>query len=185
VECIGSDMTIDRLDTLGSSCLHLVTCTHSQCRVRWSYVKSGKILWGGRNSRRRNHQRFTRAQRSRVSSKCIQSIYSAQSRVSRLNVPQVFARDVGTTAPAEVVKLGEVNGPVRLQSEDQEAVINPGDIIIADLNGVVCIPQSLAEKVVDLIPSQVEADEKVAADIWKGRTVAESMKEHRAKVKQP
>ena len=92
---------------------------------------------------------------------------------------------MGTTAPAEVVKVGEVNGPVRLQSEDQDAVINPGDIIIADMNGVVCIPQSLAEKVVDLIPSQVEADEKVAAEIWQGRTVAESMKEHRAKVKQP
>ena len=98
---------------------------------------------------------------------------------------QVFAREVGTTAPAEVVKVGEINSPVRLQSEDQDAVIHPGDIIVGDLNGVVCIPQSLAEKVVELIPSQVEADEKVAADIQNGRTVGESMKERRATVKQP
>jgi len=97
----------------------------------------------------------------------------------------VFAKDVGTTAPHEVVRVSEVNAPIRLQSEDQEATIHPGDIIVGDLNGVVCIPHGLAEKVVELIPSQVEADEKVARDIQQGRTVAEAMKEHRSKVKQP
>ncbi|GAB7339978.1 hypothetical protein MBLNU457_6490t1 [Dothideomycetes sp. NU457] len=97
----------------------------------------------------------------------------------------VFARDVGTTAPHEVVRVSEVNAPIRLQSEDQDATIRPGDIIVGDLNGVVCIPHDLAEKVIELIPSQVEADEKVARDIQQGRTVAEAMKEHRSKVKQP
>lgn len=53
------------------------------------------------------------------------------------------------------------------------------------MNGVVCLPKSLAEKALDLIQSQVDADVKVAADIQKGRTVAEAMKEHRANVKQP
>ena len=57
--------------------------------------------------------------------------------------------------------------------------------MVGDVNGVVCIPQSLAEKALDLIQSQVDADDKVAADIQKGRSVAESMKEHRANVKQP
>jgi regulator of RNase E activity RraA len=64
-------------------------------------------------------------------------------------------------------------------------VIHPGDILVADINGVVCIPQSMAEKALNLIQSQVDADEKVAADIQKGRSVAEAMKEHRANVKQP
>ena len=53
------------------------------------------------------------------------------------------------------------------------------------MNGVVCMPQGLAEKALDLIQSQVDADEKVAADIKKGRSVADAMKEHRANVKQP
>lgn len=97
----------------------------------------------------------------------------------------VFARDVGTTAPQEVVRVSETNTPVRLNSEDQDAIIHPGDILVADINGVVCIPQSLAEQALDLIQSQVDADEKVAADIENGRTVAEAMKEHRANVKQP
>lgn len=70
-------------------------------------------------------------------------------------------------------------------SEEQDAIISPGDIIIADENGVVCIPQNFAEKALDLIQSQVDADEKVAADINNGRSVADAMKEHRAGVKQP
>ncbi|KAK0249054.1 hypothetical protein LTR91_001026 [Friedmanniomyces endolithicus] len=97
----------------------------------------------------------------------------------------VFARDVGTTAPAETMRVAAINEPVRLNSDDQDAVIHPGDILVGDLNGVVCIPQHLAEKVVELIPSQSEADEKVAADIRNGRPVAESMKEHRSGVKKP
>ncbi|KAK1062959.1 hypothetical protein LTR74_009906 [Friedmanniomyces endolithicus] len=97
----------------------------------------------------------------------------------------VFARDVGTTAPAETMRVAAINEPVRLNSDDQDAVIHPGDILVGDLNGVVCIPQHLAEKVIDMIPSQLEADEKVAADIKDGRLVAESMKEHRSGVKKP
>lgn len=74
---------------------------------------------------------------------------------------------------------------MRLNSEDQDAIIHPGDILIGDANGVVCLPQSLAEQALELIQSQVDADEKVAEDIWNGRTAAEAMKEHRANVKQP
>ena len=73
----------------------------------------------------------------------------------------------------------------RLNSEDQDATIHPGDILIGDINGVVCIPQAIAEKALDLISSQVDADNKLAADLQEGRSVAEAMKEHRANVKQP
>ncbi|PNS19600.1 hypothetical protein CAC42_7444 [Sphaceloma murrayae] len=96
-----------------------------------------------------------------------------------LNYP-VFAREVGTSAPAEVVRVSETNVPLRLQSSDQDATINPGDILIADLNGVVCIPQQYAGKIVELMESQAAADEKVAADIKAGKTFAEASKAHRA-----
>ena len=81
--------------------------------------------------------------------------------------------------------MADVNVPVRLQSEDQESTIHPGDIIVGDLNGVVCIPSRLAEEVLRLMPSQVEADEKVAKAISEGREVGEAMKEYRAGVAQP
>lgn len=45
---------------------------------------------------------------------------------------------------------------MRLNSEEQDAVINPGDILIGDINGVVCLPQGLAEKALDLMQSQVD-----------------------------
>ena len=74
---------------------------------------------------------------------------------------------------------------MRLQSEEQDATINPGDYLIGDLNGVVCLPKSLAGKAVALIPSQVEADGLIAEDIKKGVTFGEASKERRARVKKP
>jgi len=97
----------------------------------------------------------------------------------------VFARDVGTPAPYEMVRVSEINGPLRLQDEDLDVMINAGDYIIGDLNGVVCLPKALAEKAVSLIASQVEADEKIAAAIQQGRTFTEASQEYRAGVKKP
>ena len=74
---------------------------------------------------------------------------------------------------------------MRLNSEDQDVTIHPGDFLIGDMNGVVCLPQGLAEQALELIQSQVDADEKVAADIHNGRMVADALKEHRANIKQP
>lgn len=79
----------------------------------------------------------------------------------------------------------QINVPVRLNSEDQEVIINPGDYLIGDLNGVVCLPQALAEKAVELMASQVAADERMARDVKQGKTFAEASKEHRASVKKP
>lgn len=81
--------------------------------------------------------------------------------------------------------MTQVNNAVRLQTEDQEATISPGDYLIGDLNGVVCLPKTLAETAVSLIESQVEADDRIAQDIKAGKTFAESSKKHRASVKRP
>ena len=62
-------------------------------------------------------------------------------------------------------------------------MISPGDYLIGDLNGVVCLPKQLAEKAVALMASQVEADERIARDLREGRSFQEASKEHRAKVK--
>ncbi|CAD6594083.1 MAG: hypothetical protein ASARMPRED_008513 [Alectoria sarmentosa] len=94
----------------------------------------------------------------------------------------VFAKDVGTTAPQELLRVSEVNVPVRLQSEEQEATVWPEDYLICDLNGVVCLPRGLAGKAVALMESQVVADERIAEDLREGRPFGESSREHRAKV---
>ena len=81
--------------------------------------------------------------------------------------------------------MHQINTPVKLQSEDQDATIYPGDYLIADLNGVVCLPKGLAESVVELIASQVEADQRIAEDLMSGRTFSEASKEHRASLIMP
>jgi len=97
----------------------------------------------------------------------------------------VFARNVGTASPYEVVHVSEINVPVRLQATEQEAIINPGDYLIGDLNGVVCLPKHLAEKALAMMGPQVEADRRVALDIQLGKSFLEASMEHRSAATKP
>jgi regulator of RNase E activity RraA len=47
-------------------------------------------------------------------------------------------------------------------------------------NGIVSIPQSKLEEVLELLPRLVAADEKVIADVERGSTVADAFKKHRS-----
>jgi regulator of RNase E activity RraA len=62
-----------------------------------------------------------------------------------------------------------------------DATIIPGDWIVGDLNGVICIPRSVASKVVELLPQLGEAESKIEADIDNGVTFAAASKEYRRK----
>jgi regulator of RNase E activity RraA len=62
-----------------------------------------------------------------------------------------------------------------------DATVTPGDWIVGDLNGVICVPQSVASKVVELLPELGEAESKIEADIDDGVTFAVASKEHRRK----
>jgi regulator of RNase E activity RraA len=51
--------------------------------------------------------------------------------------------------------ISEIDCPVRLNLVEHEIWIRPGDIIIGDADGVVCLPQSLAGEVLALLPGLV------------------------------
>jgi regulator of RNase E activity RraA len=95
-----------------------------------------------------------------------------------LNYP-VFARDTGTAPPALLVKVSAVNVPVKLQTEDQDATIHPGDYLIGDINGVVVLPRELALKALPLMKKQVEADDKMMEAIKQGMSFTEASKRFR------
>ncbi|KAI9927130.1 hypothetical protein MW887_003513 [Aspergillus wentii] len=97
-----------------------------------------------------------------------------------LNFP-LFARSVGTTAGGAACRPSEINVPLRLNSDIQDAWVHPGDYIIADLNGVVVLPQDLAEQVLDVIPGIAAADAKCAEGIKTGRSVQDVFKEFRGR----
>ena len=59
-------------------------------------------------------------------------------------------------------------------------IIEPGDLVFADpANGVIIIPQNLVTKVIEMLPSLIEADDRVKEDVAKGMTVQEAFKKHR------
>lgn len=74
-----------------------------------------------------------------------------------------------------------MNVPVTLHDDRVQAVIEPGDYIVGDLNGVVCIPKRLLSQIPEQLALIGEADEKVTADIDRGVTFAAASKEHRKK----
>lgn len=92
---------------------------------------------------------------------------------------KVFAREIGTTAPYENAKVVAINEPVKLHSPIQDMTVNPGDLIIADLNGVVVMPQELAAQAIPLMRPQVEADEKMSKAIKGGMLFVDASKKFR------
>ena len=98
----------------------------------------------------------------------------------------IFARATGTAAGGGVCFPSEVNVPIELESEDDalqgRITVNPGDILVADADGVVCIPRDLAEQVADILPQLQKADAACLADVRKGRAVTEAFREHRARL---
>ena len=93
---------------------------------------------------------------------------------------QVFARDVGTTPPGPLLKVVAVNEPVKACNDGRDILINPGDYLVGDANGVVILPRDLAEQAVPLMGKQVEADSKMAVAIQNGMTFAEASKKFRS-----
>ncbi|KAI1101001.1 RraA-like protein [Jackrogersella minutella] len=91
----------------------------------------------------------------------------------------IFARDVGTAPPAELLKVSAVNVPVKLQTDEQNMEIRPGDYLVADINGVVVLPVELAEQALPLMQKQVEADDKMAVAIKEGMSFTEASKKFR------
>lgn len=92
----------------------------------------------------------------------------------------VWSRDIGIAAGAEVCYSSEIGVPVPLRSPDQPDVwVNPGDILVADENGVACIPRHLEEEVADLIPRLAERDRLSMEDLLSGMTGEETFKKRR------
>lgn len=88
----------------------------------------------------------------------------------------VFSYNVGVCAPNKLAKVVAVNEPLQV-GENQ--VVNPGDIVVADENGVVAIPQDKVNNALDYIPKRTNADTLAAEDIKSGIPAAKAQKHRR------
>ncbi|RDX47939.1 RraA-like protein [Lentinus brumalis] len=99
----------------------------------------------------------------------------------------VFARGHSTLGQSPFTRPSEVNVPVTIRSPDVSeeefpAVrVEPGDWVIADEDGVVCVPVSKAEEVITLAAKGREIDARCMEDIQAGKGVQETFKKHRGK----
>lgn len=59
--------------------------------------------------------------------------------------------------------------------------MRPGDYVVADLNGVVCLPAELAEEALQRMADIVAQDANVAVDLMNGLGFVEASARHRQK----
>ncbi|CAG8481513.1 10656_t:CDS:2 [Acaulospora morrowiae] len=92
----------------------------------------------------------------------------------------VFAKATSVLSAKAYTRPTTLNQPVTLNGNYNPPItINPGDVIIADLDGVVCIPLQLLDSVLDLCKKNVEMDERVREELLKGTTIVEAFALHR------
>lgn len=107
----------------------------------------------------------------------------------------MFARGISVTSPHEVARPAYINIPVQYNPSSTcsscssvipsatalTTIINPGDILFGDINGVVCIPRGLVTKVLELLPGLVSADHEVSKALAEGMSIVNAFKTYRNK----
>ncbi len=76
----------------------------------------------------------------------------------------VFARGA-SPIPAKRGGAGEINTPIRCGG----VVVNPGDVVVADEEGIVVVPRARAEEVLAKAEAKAAADAALSLDQWEQR----------------
>jgi regulator of RNase E activity RraA len=100
--------------------------------------------------------------------------------IQQLGLP-VFARGTAVLGSGGSMRASEVDVPVRLSRPELEIElwIHPGDVMVGDWDGVVCVPKKLATDVANLCAERQKMDEKVQHALREGRGMGEAVAEFR------
>ncbi|TDZ14252.1 4-hydroxy-4-methyl-2-oxoglutarate aldolase [Colletotrichum orbiculare MAFF 240422] len=85
----------------------------------------------------------------------------------------VFAQGTSVLGSNSFTRASRVNVPLQFKGD---LWINPGDILIGDADGVVVTPPSLVERVVVLCQERAKADDKMFAELRKGASMGDLIK---------
>jgi len=83
---------------------------------------------------------------------------------SRANLFPVFGRGA-SPIPAKRGGAGDVNAAIRCGG----VVVNPGDVVVADEEGIVVVPRAQAEDVLAKVQARVAADSAMSLEAWEKR----------------
>ena len=101
----------------------------------------------------------------------------------------VFARGHSALGQSPFVRPSAINVPLVIQPQDNAegpnafpaVTVEPGDWIVADEDGVVCIPKDMVDEVVKVAGTGRNIDARVLEDIKAGKGVQASFKLHRGR----
>lgn len=86
------------------------------------------------------------------------------------------------TRPSELqIPLTIVDPTLPKGDEFPEITVHPGDLVLADLDGVVVVRPDVVEKVLELAGKGREVDAKCMEDLKNGKGIQETFKLHRGK----
>lgn len=96
----------------------------------------------------------------------------------------VFARGRSTLGQYPFTRPSAVNVPLEIHPQGAEGsfpavTVQPGDFIVADEDGVVCVPKKVIHEVFETARKGREVDERCMEDIRAGLGVQAAFKAHR------
>ncbi|TFK26497.1 RraA-like protein [Coprinopsis marcescibilis] len=102
----------------------------------------------------------------------------------------VFARSHSTLGQSPFTRVSQVGVPITINPQYPASysgsgsitplTISPGDWMIADEDGVVCVPRNLEQQVVELVKRGRAVDDLCMKDILSGKGLAETFRDRRS-----
>ncbi|KAI8973600.1 ribonuclease E inhibitor RraA/Dimethylmenaquinone methyltransferase [Mycotypha africana] len=90
----------------------------------------------------------------------------------------VFARSHSILPQNAFVRPSEIQVPITL-SRESPVVVHPGDILVADVDGVVCVPRDMIDAIVANCEKYVAIDDQCMQALKEGKGVKETFKKYR------
>jgi regulator of RNase E activity RraA len=88
----------------------------------------------------------------------------------------VFAKSTSILGSNTFTRASRINVPVQFKGD---LWIHPGDFLVGDADGVVVVPPSLTEQVVELCKQRAEIDEKMLQGLANGEAMGDLIKRNR------
>lgn len=93
----------------------------------------------------------------------------------------LFARDVSSLGSNTFTRSSEINIPVEydLPEVDSHVVVNPGDVLVGDCDGVCAVPPNLISECIDLCQERADIDEQTLKVLKNGEEMGPTIKKLR------